>query len=409
MKTSNYLKPWGLSHSNRMPAEFHKAFQQDLDNGLRQLEARDRRRSLGEIAGVNLCSNDYLGLAESDALRAAVLDAVQQAARVGGTGSRLLSGHLDVWDDLEQEFAEFAGTEAALYFGSGYAANIGLLTSVLRKSDIVFSDELNHASLIDGIRLSGARKAIYPHLDLNVLEQGLRSRSNEGGRKFVVTETVFSMDGDVAPLVEMAELCERFGAGLILDEAHATGVHGPSGRGIAVAMGLAADAIGVTHMCGKALASVGAFVCGSAALKEHLVNHARTFIFSTAMPPYMAEQIRAGLRLALTMDKQREELLARAERLAASLRSQGWDAGNGATQITPVVMGENEEAVAAAEFLQQEGFAVRAIRPPTVPKGSARLRLSLTSRIAEDEIARLENSMYAWRDRACSTAAAGRA
>ncbi len=187
-----------------MPAEFHKAFQQDLGNGLRQLEARDRRRSLGEIAGVNLCSNDYLGLAESDALRAAVLDAVKQAARVGGTGSRLLSGHLDVWDELEQEFAEFAGTEAALYFGSGYAANIGLLTSVLRKSDIVFSDELNHASLIDGIRLSGARKAIYPHLDLNVLEEGLRSRANEGGRKFVVTETVFSMDGDVAPLVEMA-------------------------------------------------------------------------------------------------------------------------------------------------------------------------------------------------------------
>ena len=166
-----------------MPAEFHKSFQQDLDNDLRQLEARDRRRSLGEIAGVNLCSNDYLGLAESDALRAAVLDAVKQAPRVGGTGSRLLSGHLDIWDELEQEFAEFAGTEAALYFGSGYAANIGLLTSVLRKSDIVFSDELNHASLIDGIRLSGARKAIYPHLDLNVLEDGLRSRANEGATK----------------------------------------------------------------------------------------------------------------------------------------------------------------------------------------------------------------------------------
>src|SRR5271168_5524497 len=164
-----------------MPAEFHKAFQQDLDNGLRQLEARDRRRSLGEIAGVNLCSNDYLGLAESDALRAAVLDAVKQAARVGGTGSRLLSGHLDVWDELEQEFAEFAGTEAALYFASGYAANVGVLTSLVKKSDVIFSDELNHASLIDGIRLSGARKVIYAHLDLNALERALRAQASDGG------------------------------------------------------------------------------------------------------------------------------------------------------------------------------------------------------------------------------------
>jgi 8-amino-7-oxononanoate synthase len=390
-----------------MPAEFHKAFQQDLHNGLRQLDARDRRRSLGEIAGVNLCSNDYLGLAESDALRAAVLDAVQQAARVGGTGSRLLSGHLDVWDDLEQEFAEFAGTEAALYFGSGYAANIGLLTSVLRKSDIVFSDELNHASLIDGIRLSGARKAIYPHLDLNILEEGLRSHANEGGRKFVVTETVFSMDGDVAPLVEMAALCERFGAGLILDEAHATGVHGPSGRGIAVATGLAADAVAVMHTCGKALASAGAFVCGSAALKEHLVNHARTFIFSTAMPPYIAGQILAALRIAQGMDVQRVELIANSRRLAASLRRQGYDTAGSTTQIVPVVIGGNDEALEVAAFLRTQGFSVRAIRPPTVKEGRARLRLSVTCAIAASELERLGECLGAWRPQRPALTAAG--
>jgi 8-amino-7-oxononanoate synthase len=380
-----------------MPAEFHKAFQQDLDDGLRQLEARDRRRSLGEIAGVNLCSNDYLGLAESDALRAAVLDAVKQSARVGGTGSRLLSGHLDVWDAIEQEFAEFAGTEAALYFGSGYAANIGLLTSLLRKSDIVFSDELNHASLIDGIRLSGARKAIYSHLDLNVLEEGLRSRANDGVRKFVVTETVFSMDGDVAPLVEMAALCERFGAGLILDEAHATGVHGPSGRGIAVATGLAADAVAVTHTCGKALASAGAFVCGSAALKEHLVNHARTFIFSTAMPPYIAGQIHAALRIAQGMDEPRAELIANSRRLAAALRHQGYDTASTSTQIVPVVIGGNDEALNIAAFLRTQGFAVRAIRPPTVKEGRARLRLSVTCAVVASELDRLEACLDAWR------------
>jgi 8-amino-7-oxononanoate synthase len=382
-----------------MPSEIHTAFQREFEDGLRSLAARDQRRSLAEIHGVNLCSNDYLGLAESEFLRAAVLDAVRDAARVGGTGSRLLSGHARVWDEIEQEFAEFAGTEAALYFGSGYAANTGLLTSLLNKNDLVFSDELNHASLIDGIRLSGARKVIYAHLDLNALESGLRSLANQAGsgRRFVVTESVFSMDGDVARVQEMLALCERFGAGLILDEAHATGVHGPSGRGIAVETGVAADAVCVTHTCGKALASVGAFVCGSAALREHLINHARTFIFSTAMPPYMAGQIRAALRIARGMDTERAALLARSRRFAADLQAQGYDTAHSSTQIVPVVIGGNEQALAAAEFLQTEGFAVRAIRPPTVKEGRARLRLSLTCAIAAGELERLQNGLGRWR------------
>jgi 8-amino-7-oxononanoate synthase len=382
-----------------MPSEFHRAFQREVEDGLRSLEARDQRRFLAEIAGVNLCSNDYLGLAESSALRDAVLEVVREVPRVGGTGSRLLSGHSRVWEEIEQEFAEFAGTEAALHFGSGYAANVGLLTSILRENDVVFSDELNHASLIDGIRLSRAHKVIYAHLDLNALEAGLRAHANEpvAGRRFVVTESVFSMDGDVAPLAEMRALCERYGAGLILDEAHATGVHGPSGRGIGVGVGLTADAVGVTHTCGKALASAGAFVCGSAALREHLINHARTFIFSTAMPPYMAGQIRAALRIARRMDAQRAELLARSRRLAAGLRAQGYDTAGSSTQIVPVVIGGNEEALAAAGFLQAEGFAVRAIRPPTVKEGRARLRLSVTCAIAAGELERLENCLGSWR------------
>jgi 8-amino-7-oxononanoate synthase len=382
-----------------MPSEIHTAFQREVEDGLRRLAARDQRRSLAEVRGVNLCSNDYLGLAESELLHAAVLDAVRDAPRVGGTGSRLLSGHARVWDEIEQEFAEFAGTEAALYFGSGYAANTGLLTSLLSKNDLVFSDELNHASLIDGIRLSGARKMIYAHLDLNALESGLRAPANQAGsgRRFVVTESVFSMDGDVARVEEMRALCERFGAGLILDEAHATGVHGPSGRGMAVETGVAADAVCVTHTCGKALASVGAFVCGSAALREHLINHARTFIFSTAMPPYIAGQIRAALRIARGMDAERAALLARSRRFAADLRAQGYDTAHSSTQIVPVVIGGNEEALAAAEFLQADGFAVRAIRPPTVKEGRARLRLSLTCAIAAGELERLENGLVSWR------------
>jgi 8-amino-7-oxononanoate synthase len=326
-----------------------------------------------------------------------VIEAVRTAPRIGGTGSRLLSGHLREWDSLEQEFAQFARTESALYFGSGYAANLGLLTSILRKDDVVFSDELNHASLIDGMRLSGARKVIYRHLDLNDLETALRATAHSTGRRFVVSETVFSMDGDIANVAELASLCARYDAGLVLDEAHAIGVHGPNGRGVAAAAGLTAEVIAMTHTCGKALASAGAFVCGSATLREHLINHARTFIFSTAMPPYMAGQIRAALRIARRMDSERAELLANAKRLTTELKSQGYDTVASASQIIPVVVGGNDEAVATAEFLQREGFAVRAIRPPTVPQGRARLRLSLTSAIPASEVNRLANCLAAWR------------
>jgi 8-amino-7-oxononanoate synthase len=392
-----------------MPSKLNDFFLRELEKGLRELETRSQRRTLAEIRGVNLCSNDYLGLAGHPELRVAVLDAVRDAERVGGTGSRLLSGHMGVWDEVEEEFARFIGVEAALYFGSGYAANVGLLTSLLTKNDLVFSDESNHASLIDGMRLSGARKIIYPHLDLNALESALREHRHESGRKFVVTETVFSMDGDVVALRNLVALCERFGAAAIVDEAHATAVHGPSGRGIAAEAGVLSNILASTHTCGKALASVGAFVCGSAVLREHLINHARTFIFSTAMPPYMAGQIRAVLRIALGMDAQRADLLLRSRRLAAGLRAQGWDTAGCSTQIVPVVVGGNKEALAAAEFLQQRGFAVRAIRPPTVKEGSARLRFSVTCAVAPHELERLEGALGTWRAQRCGHAMAGRA
>jgi len=392
-----------------MPSNFHDEFQSELKRELRELEARSGLRSLAEIRGVNLCSNDYLGLAENPALKEDVIEAVRNSSRIGGTGSRLLSGHAAIWNELEEEFARFTGTEAALYFGSGYAANLGVLASLLKKEDVVFSDALNHTSLIDGMRLSGARKVIYPHLDLDVLESELQKYENERCRKLVVTESIFSMDGDVAPVTEIFALADRYGAGVIVDEAHATAVHGPSGRGIAAESGCADFLFAAVHPCGKALASVGAFVCGSAVLREHLINHARTFVFSTAQPPYMAGQIRASLRLAIAMDRQRGQLHARSRRFASALRSQGWDTGNSTTQIVPALIGGNDETLAAADFLQQEGFAVRAIRPPTVPRGSARLRFSLTTGTAEDELLRLENSLHHWREHACRCAAAGRA
>jgi 8-amino-7-oxononanoate synthase len=399
-----------------MPSEFHHLFHRQLESELRELGEKGETRTLAEIRGVNLCSNDYLGLAAHPALHIAVVEAVRKATRVGGTGSRLLSGHAQSWNELEENFAQFVGTEAALYFGSGYAANLGLLTSLLGKDDLVFSDVSNHASLIDGIRLSGARRVIYPHLDLGALESRLREHEQERCRKLIVTESIFSMEGDVADIAALLGLAERYGAGLIVDEAHATGVHGPGGRGIVAEAGAAREVIASVHTCSKALASAGAFVCGSSLLREQLINHARTFLFTTAMPPYMAGQIRAAVDLARDMDAQRAELQAMSSRLRSSLRAKGWDIAGSTTQIVPLLIGSNEEALGAAEYLQQEGFAVRAIRPPTVPEGSARLRFSLTCTIAAEEISGLERSLGTLRAQghvpgssgAAATAAAGR-
>jgi 8-amino-7-oxononanoate synthase len=368
-----------------------------LQEGLRSLDERNQRRSLVEIHGVNFCSNDYLGLAENPLLREQVEEAIRHAERVGGTGARLLSGHAEEWNELEDAFAKFAGTESALFFTTGYAANLGLLSALVGKDDVIFSDALNHASLIDGMRLSGARKVIYPHLNLNALEETLRQEAGAPWRKVIVTESVFSMDGDIAPLMEIADLAEKYKAALILDEAHATAVHGTAGRGLAFTAGLANRVLAIIQTCGKALASAGAFVCGPAVLRDYLANHARTFIFSTALPPYMASQIRAAMNLAEGMEGERASLLQRAAAFRDALRAEDFDTAGTASQIVPVVLGSNEATLHAAEHLRREGFAVRGIRPPTVPPGGSRLRLSLTTRIPQQELSRLVESLVAWR------------
>jgi 8-amino-7-oxononanoate synthase len=372
-----------------MPDDVLSRWKATLGRGLRTLEQQHQRRTLAEPRGTDFCSNDYLGLAEHPALREAVAQAVEKSTRVGGTASRLLSGQTEGWRSLEEEFAEFAGTEAALFFGSGYAANMGLLSSLVGPDDVVYSDVLNHASLIDGMRLSGARKVIYPHLDLSALENSLRQDAGAPWRRIIVTESVFSMDGDVAPLKEMAALAGRFGAAMIVDEAHATGIRGKKGCGMAAEAGILPQVLATIHTCGKALGSAGAFVCGPAVIKDHLINHARTFIFSTALPPYFAEQVRAALKLAMGMNTERQTLLNRASQLNEALRKSGFDTCGSASQIVPVVLGCNENTQYTAEQLQRAGFAVRAIRPPAVPIGKARLRLSLTTRIAEKELMRL--------------------
>jgi len=392
-----------------MPSEPVDKIVRGMESALENLRERSQLREFAQLPGVNFCSNDYLGLAEDSRLKLAVLEAVEKSVRVGGTGSRLLSGHDPVWNELEEEFAAFAGTEAALYFSSGYAANVGLLVALLGKDDVVFSDTLNHASLIDGIRLSRARKEIYPHRDLNYLERALRLHEGESCRKLIVTESVFSMDGDVADVRAMNKLAERHGAGLVVDEAHATAVQGPDGAGIVAEARLTSEVFATVHTCGKALASAGAFVCGSRVLREFLMNHARTLIFSTAMPAYMAGQIRAALRLAREVKSDRQRLLDTAAVLALMLGVDGRGEPGRHSQIVPVVLGSNEDAISAAGFLQEQGFAVRAIRPPTVPVGSARLRLSLTTRITNEHVAAVIAALKAWRASRTSVALAGHA
>jgi 8-amino-7-oxononanoate synthase len=377
------------------PRAITERMAQELDT----LRAQSQFRTLDASAGINLNSNDYLGLASDPRLKQALLDAVAQAAAVGSTGSRLLSGNAREWEETESQFADFAGTEAALYFGSGYAANLGLLTSILGPGDIVFSDARNHASLIDGIRLSGAAKVIYPHGDLNFLEAALREHAGDEGAKLIVTETVFSMEGDIAPMDGLLCLAREYGAALVLDEAHATGVFGPQGRGIAAEHACEREILAIVHTCGKALASAGAFVCGGNTLREHLINRARTFIFSTAMPPYFARQIQAALALVREADAERAHLREIAGALREELAARGFDCGTSATHIVPVIFGSNEMALHVASELQRSGFAVKAIRPPTVPAGTARVRFSLTSRVSLDEIRRLALAM----DAACKS------
>ena len=338
---------------------------------LAALRSADQRRELAIPSGIQLNSNDYLSLCAHPRLKEAIARGLQEDDRLASTGSRLLSGNHERWEQLEAEFAEFIGAEAALYFPSGYAANFGLLSAVLKPDDIVFSDASNHASLIDGIRLSRARKIVFPHLDLNSLEDALR-RQNGRERKVVVVESIFSMEGDHAPLDDVSALCDRFGASLIVDQAHSVGVEMKPWR----------DVLAAVYPCGKALVSMGAFVAGSRTLRDYLVNHARTFIFSTALPPYCAAHVREAIALVSAADAERTRLQELSRHLRQTLRSGGFDIGRSDSQIVPIILGSNETALAFAASAAEAGFAIRAIRPPTVPADTARLRVSVNAKLS---------------------------
>jgi 8-amino-7-oxononanoate synthase len=326
-------------------------------------------------------------------MKQSIAEGVKYAARIASTGSRLLSGQSETWTMLEQNFAKWVGTEAALYFTSGYAANIGLLSALLRPEDVVFSDGANHASIIDGIRLAKCKRIIFPHLNLEFLENELRRNPSVSGARVIVVESIFSMEGDCAPLAELAALAERYGAELIVDEAHAIGVRGPNGSGCVAEAGLTSHVLATVHTCGKALASAGAFVCGSENLRSFLINRARTFIFNTALPPYFAAQVSAGVKLAADAHDGRARLAQLSAFLRNELRTNGFFIPDIDSQIVPIILGWNDAAVQFAEYLRARGFGVRAIRPPTVPAGKARLRISLTAKHSEDILAELVLAM----------------
>jgi len=372
---------------------------------LSDLESRAELRQLETAHGIDFSSNDYLGLATDPRMKKSILESVNSATRIASTGSRLLSGHEEVWAVLEHEFARWVGAEAALYFTSGYAANIGLLSALLRTEDVVFSDSANHASLIDGIRLAKCRRIIFPHLDLDFLEDQLRRKSSVSEVRVIVVESIFSMEGDRAPLADLAALAERYGAELIVDEAHAIGVRGPRGGGCVAEAGLSDRVLATVQTCGKALAAAGAFVCGSENLRRFLINRARTFIFNTALPPYFASQVAAGMSFAADANFGRARLLELSAFLRRALRSNGFYIAGVDSQIVPVIFGYNEAALHFAGYLQTRGFGVRAIRPPTVPPGSARLRLSLTANHSEEILANLVAAMVQARDEYSSACA----
>ena len=364
---------------------------------LSALREADQYRGLTTSSGIPLGSNDYLGLATHPRLKEVIKQAVEEDARVASTGSRLLSGNDRRWDELESEFASFVETEAAVYFPSGYAANIGLLSSVLTRDDTVFSDAANHASLIDGIRLSRAKKVVFPHGDLDFLEDVLQ-RDTSAGKRLIVLESIFSMEGDHAPIADLIELCERFDAHLVVDEAHSTGVEGSEGRGLIHAFGRSERVLATVHTCGKALASMGAFVAGSEILREFVINHSRTFIFSTALPPYCAAHVRESLALARRAGAERIHLRKMSAYLRRGIKAAGFDTGTSDSQIVPVILGTNDAAIRFAGALSEAGFAVRPIRPPTVPAGSSRLRLSLNASLSIENVDTVLNTLRAVRE-----------
>jgi 8-amino-7-oxononanoate synthase len=330
-----------------------------------------------------LASNNYLGLTHHPDVIAACLEA---AAKYGtGSGAaRLVTGSHPLYEVLEKKLAAFKHTEAAITFGAGYMANIGVISALMNKNDLIFSDALNHASIIDGCRLSGAKIVVFPHADTKALEK-LLAHTPCAGKRLIVSDGVFSMDGDIAPLDRLVALAESFGALLMIDDAHATGVLG-EGRGTAHHFGLEGRVDVEMGTLSKALASAGGYVAGSRELIDYLVNKARSYIFSTALPPALIAAAAAALDILRESSVPVDRLAHNSRFFRGRLAEHGLSPGGSLTPIIPLIVGGSETALGAARALREEGLIVGAIRPPTVPRGQSRLRLTVSAAHTEEDL-----------------------
>lgn len=376
-----------------------------LEDELRELTEANLRRGLRTVEGmqgptmryggrtlVNFSSNNYLGLAGYSAIIEASVEAVR-AAGASGAASPLISGHMSAHEELARALAAFKRKDAALVFGSGFLANLSLITALAGEGDAVFSDALNHASIVDGCRLSRARVHIYPHGNLNRLEDALKNAVT-ARRKLIVTDGVFSMDGDLAPLPGICDLARQYNAMLVVDDAHATGIIGENGRGSGAYFGVEDGVSASMGTLGKALASYGAFACADSEVIEYLINKARPYIYSTSLPPAVAAASCAALRVAEgdEGERRRENLANLCARFRAGLRHIGVrvsDPPPGAEiPIFPIIIKDTEKTLALAEHLMKAGVYLLAIRPPTVPEGTSRLRATLMATHTEAQIDR---------------------
>jgi len=367
----------------------------DLEANLKLLSAEGRRRSLERLGGSDFASNDYLGLAQSIELREATADAVNRQVPVGAGGSRLLRGNHAEHEALEESASSYFGAESALYFANGFAANMTLFATAPQRGDLVVYDEWIHASVHDGLARTRAERAVARHNDAQAIDDAIVGWRERGGvgRVWIAVESLYGMDGDGPDLAELDALASRRGAVLVIDEAHATGVFGPGGRGRAAFLEGRENVVTV-HTCGKALGTAGALVCGPRVLKEFLVNRGRAFIFSTAPSPLVAAVTRAAIDLCERSDSRREELRRRVDCATRALSLYCGLKGSG-SHVVPIVVGEDGAAVELAAGLRARGFDVRAIRPPTVPVGTARLRVALTLNVTESAVESLFQALGA--------------
>jgi glycine C-acetyltransferase len=340
---------------------------------------------------LNFSSNDYLGLANDARLKKAALEAIEEFG-LGSGSSRLVCGNMVPHEKLEAELAQFKNTESALVYSSGYMANCGIIPALMDRHSMVLSDKLNHASIIDGIILSRAKLVRYPHADMQALKEILKNL-NKTQRKLIVTDTVFSMDGDRAPLKEIVDLARRYEAMTMVDEAHAFGVLGLKGSGLIEELGLGAQVDIQMGTLSKAAGCLGAYACGTKTLREYLINKSRSFIYTTAMPPALAQAARVALQIILEGSQLRRDLQENADYLRVQFQGMGFDTMNSSTPIIPILVKDPQAAVAMSKRLLQQGIFVQAIRPPTVPMGTSRLRLTVTATHTQEDLEHLLNAL----------------